>query len=241
MSNEWMDRLSDYIDGEMTPAERALVEARLAEDAELAATLESLRRVVTQARALDDAVPPRVQQMWQGVAKRIGVSAPEGAMPAIGPHRRRWWPTGRLSVSVPQLLAAGIALVLLSGGGAMLLRGPASPLDDAVVPEGVTPPGASGVATSFAVDAAFASVGATRLEHAVADLATVLEREREFLDPGTVRIVEENLAIIDQAIERSLRALAADPESEYLRVHLERAMRHKLTLLQSVTAISSAL
>ncbi len=114
----------------------------------------------------------------------------------------------------------------------MVLRGPASRLDEAVVPDGVTP---SGVETSFA------SVGAIRLEHAVADLTAVLEREREFLDPGTVRIVEENLAIIDQAIERSLRALSADPESEYLRVHLEQAMRHKLTLLQSVTAISSAL
>jgi hypothetical protein len=118
----------------------------------------------------------------------------------------------------------------------MVLRGPASQFDDeAVVLDGAVPSGVSGV------EASFASVGAIRLEHAVADLAAVLEREREFLDPGTIRIVEENLAIIDQAIERSLRALSADPESEFLRLHLEQAMRHKLTLLQNATAISSAL
>lgn len=236
MSSEWMDRLSDYIDGEMTPAERALVEARLAEDADLAAALEDLRRVMTQARALDDAVPRRVQQMWEGIAGRIGANVRDTTTPAVTtPPGRRWWAVGRLSVSVPQLLAAGIAVMVLSGGGVMLWRGPTSPLDDAPLVDGVTPQGTSGV------EASFASVGATRLEHAVTDLEAVLEREREFLDPGTVRIVEENLAIIDQAIERSLQALAADPESDYLQGHLEQAMRHKLTLLQSVTSISSAL
>ncbi len=235
MSDKWMDRLSDYIDGEMTPAERALVEARLAEDAESAAALESLRRVVMRARALDDKVPPQAQQMWEGIAKRIGVKTPETENAVTMLHARRWWSTGRLSLSVPQLLAAGIALVLLSGGGAMVLRGPASPLDGPIAGDGIT------AAEAPVVEASFVSVGAARLEQAVADLATVLEREREFLDPATVRIVEDNLAIIDQAIERSLRALAADPESEYLRMHLELAMRHKLTLLQGVTAISSAL
>ena len=117
----------------------------------------------------------------------------------------------------------------------MVLRGPASPLDGPIAGDGIT-------ATDVPVaEASFVSVGAIRLEQAVADLTTVLEREREILDPATVRIVEANLAIIDRAIERSLRALAADPESDYLRGHLERAMRHKLTLLQGVTAISSAL
>ena len=117
----------------------------------------------------------------------------------------------------------------------MLLRNPTSPLDGPIAADGVSLP------VARVAEASFASVGAMRLDQAVTDLVAVLEREREFLDPATLRGVEENLAIIDRAIERSLRALSADPESEFLQVHVEQSIRHKLTLLQSVTAISSAL
>ena len=63
MSDKWMDRLSDYLDGEMPPDERVLLEQHLAEDAECAAALESLRRVVKRAEALDDRQPAQVQRM----------------------------------------------------------------------------------------------------------------------------------------------------------------------------------
>ena len=91
------------------------------------------------------------------------------------------------------------------------------------------------------MQAGFGSVAITRFDEAVADLVQVLEEEREFLNPRTVRIVEENLAIIDRAIERSRQALMQDPESDYLRDHLEQTMRQKLTLLRRVMAISRAL
>ena len=234
--DKWVSRLSDYLDGEMSPAERGRLEAHAAEDEKFAATLESLRRVVHRARALDDSVPPQTQQMWVKIARRIGATPPTETAAGSVVGRLLPWRARRFSVSVPQLLAAGIALVLLSGAGSWLARGARSSGDE-LPTAGLDQAAAGGDSTQ----ATFASVGATRYDEAVADLVKVLEEERELLKPETIRIVEENIAIIDRAIERSRQALVQDPESDYLRRHLEQTMRQKLTLLQRVTTISSAL
>jgi anti-sigma factor RsiW len=229
MSDSWMDRLSDYLDDEMSPAERALLEQRLAEDDELAKTLEGLRRVKARARAVDDTVPLQAQQIWEGVAARIGATVPakpEGP-PVVGTIRP--WRSRRVPLSVPQLIAAGLALMLLSGGGVLVVQRL----------------GGAGEASIARTDvesvATFASVGATRYDQAVFDLVQVLEEQRELLDPETVETIEQNLAIIDHAIARSLEALRTAPESDYLRDHLEQTMRQKLTLLQHATAFPRSL
>jgi anti-sigma factor RsiW len=233
MTDKWMERLSDYLDDEMSPAERALMEERLGEDEELASTLEGLRRVKLRAQTVEDAPPPHAHEMWEGIARRIGAASSERG--AASPVRRIGaWRARRVRVSVPQLMAAGIALVLLSSGGAMLVQHWSSRDGGGGSPR---------VATSVTprADASFVSIGATRYDQAVADLVRVLDEQRELLDPETVAVIEQNLAIIDRAIERSLAALRTDPESDYLRSHLEQTMRQKLTLLQHATAIPSSL
>ena len=233
MTDKWIDKLSDYLDDEMSPAERALLEERLAEDQELAKTLEGLRRVKIHAQAADDQVPPHAQSIWDGIAQRIGATraSPREQRSIVGkitPLRSR-----RVPISVSQLIAASVALIVLSGGGALMIqrfgaadRGPL-PFEPAAVR-----------ATS---DVAFASIGATRYDQAVADLTRVLEEQRAFLDQETIDVLEENLAIIDRAIERSLEALQTAPQSDYLRSHLEQTMRQKMTLLQHATARPSSL
>ena len=57
MKDQWTDRLSEYLDGELGAAERAALEGHLATCAECGATLAELRRVVARARALDDRPP----------------------------------------------------------------------------------------------------------------------------------------------------------------------------------------
>jgi len=52
--------------------------------------------------------------------------------------------------------------------------------------------------------------------------------------------VEQNLAIIDRAIDQARRALAADPASPYLHQHLALQMKAKLELLRRTTALAAA-
>src|SRR5712691_12042701 len=120
MTDEWTDRLSEYLDGELTSPERTAFEAHLASCDACRTTLDELRRVVTNARALDDRPP--AADLWPAVAARIGLSARSKTRPVVR----------RFSFTVPQLAAASVALALLSGGGAWLFgrRGtvPTSPV-----------------------------------------------------------------------------------------------------------------
>ena len=109
MNDQWTDRLSEYLDDELDGAERLELESHLATCESCGATLAELRRVVGRAQALDDRAP--VRDLWPGIATRIGVSTDE-----LASRRAR----RRISFTVPQLVAASIALIAVSAGVARL-------------------------------------------------------------------------------------------------------------------------
>jgi len=76
-------------------------------------------------------------------------------------------------------------------------------------------------------------------DEAVADLQKTLESGRQALDAETIRVLEENLAAIDRAIDQSRRALAADPANIYLNTHLASARQKKIALLRRASALAS--
>jgi hypothetical protein len=77
-----------------------------------------------------------------------------------------------------------------------------------------------------------------RYDAAVAQLQAALVAGRGLLDTSTVRVLQENLAIIDRAIAQARAALAADPGNAYLNLHLAQTMRTKLELLRRAQAIA---
>src|SRR5690606_9301736 len=100
----------------------------------------------------------------------------------------------RLSLSLPQLAAAAIATMLLSGGGVWLaLSGGAAPGAPGPAVSGPAVPGSAGRSTMLAADP-----WVPGYQSAVSDLERVLVEGRDRLDPGTVRVLEENLLIIDR-------------------------------------------
>src|SRR5256886_17407770 len=109
MKDQWTDRLSEYLDDELAAPERTTLEAHLASCDGCRTTLDELRRVVTNARALDDRPP--AADLWPSVAARIGVSSRLKARPGVR----------RFSFSVPQLAAPSVVLALLSGSVAWLI------------------------------------------------------------------------------------------------------------------------
>lgn len=207
----WTDRLSDYADGELSPAEQAEVDAHLAACGECRAIAGELRRVAAQARSLADAPPDR--DLWQGIAARIGAASPGDR----GASRR-------FSFTLPQLIAASLALMVLSGGGVWLARLGGERTDFPAI-----------TADSRVMPASFAD---THYDDAIADLQQTLDAGRSKLDAQTVRVLEESLASIDRAIEQCRRALAEDPANAYLSDHLVAAKKKKLALLRRATAMA---
>jgi anti-sigma factor RsiW len=224
MNDQWTDRLSAYLDDELTAEQRRAFENHLASCQECATTLEELRQVVGRARTLSDRPPTR--DLWPGIATRIGVSAD-----ALAVRRSR----RRFTFTVPQLIAASLLLALASAGAAVVaLRSdsPGSAPPVAHAPNRVGP-------TTQAVS--WASKADSSTDRAVAQLrqALVAGRRDGRLDSLTVRTLEHSLAVIDSAIDEARRALAADPKSAYLNLHLADTMRRKLEFLREATRIAS--
>ena len=225
MSDPWTERLSEYLDGDLPPDQRETLAAHLQECSECAATLAELRRVAGRARALTDRDP--TVDLWPGIAARIGATTPSAGTPVVPLTRR----TGRQwSFTLPELAAAGIALMVLSGGAAMLMHPGAAPLAVAPAPTPAPP--------VVSVTASQRSRGG--YDDAVSDLERVLEQGRGRLDTATVRVIQRNLAAIDTAIAQAQRALATDSGNVYLNSHLAATRRHKLEVLRQAASLVSA-
>jgi hypothetical protein len=78
-----------------------------------------------------------------------------------------------------------------------------------------------------------------RSDAAIAELQDALQLNEGKLDTATVRIVRQNLAVIDRAIGQAQRALRHDPGNTYLNLHLANTMRQKIELLRRANALAA--
>jgi hypothetical protein len=242
MHEEWTDKLSDFLDGELPDDERYAIESHLAGCAPCAAVLADLKRVVARAQAAGrpgskDVRPPQAD-LWAGIAARIDDRSASKIV-AFEPRRR-------VSFTLPQLAAAAAILIAISGGLAwQTAERLAGRSTEASRPSQANASSATTVEPERAVpadDVQVATVGFAdpQYDAAVADLEKAVKQGRGRLDENTIAIVEHNLQIIDQAIEQARQALAADPANNYLSSHLFEARRRKLDLLRRAAALSES-
>jgi anti-sigma factor RsiW len=203
--------LGDYVDNALAPAERARVEAHLAECAECRELVAGLRSVVATAAALAPLDPPRAA--WSRIER--GIRA-EGA----GRRTPRWpW------------LAAAAALALATFGG-LKMAGVWSPAPPAMV---ATAP-AAGVDDAQAVAAELVQAE-QHYQNAITGLERIADSEKGSLDPQTASTLEKNLAVVDQAINESRAALKTQPGSEPAQQSLLDNFKTKISLLQDTVAL----
>ena len=227
IQDPWTDRLSEYVDGELPEWERHVLESHLESCAECSLIVSDLRRVVRRARTLKN--PSPATDLWPGIATRIGAGTSQAHdvvdISARRRARRRW------AFSLPQLAAAAIALMTVSGGTVWFLSGTAR---QSVV---LAPAPSSPAEGAPAVSVSMRPNASQSYAAAVADLERVLAEGRGKLDTTTVKIIEQNLAAIDRAIAEAQRALDADSGNLYLNTHLAETMRRKLDLLRQAAAL----
>jgi negative regulator of sigma E activity len=259
MHKEWTDRLSDYLDGELSADEHRAVESHLHACMQCTAVLNDLKRVVARAQAAGDAARPPKADLWAGIAERIDARrAPAAGAPAAlldnvtAFHGRA---SRRIAFTLPQLAAAAIVVAAVSGGlvwqvaqragrpeglrddrpASTATASPADPATSADVAQPFRAANADGT------DVRVETVGMADAQYdaAVADLEHALKTGRGRLDSSTIAIVEHNLQIIDQAINQAREALVGDPANTYLSSHLVEARRRKLDLLRRATALTT--
>lgn len=240
--------LQDFREGLLSPEVEGEVREHLAGCARCRGELEVLADLLEGMAELPREVQPS-RDLWPQIAWRIagernGLEA-AGAGEEVGresisgddagreagaarkhpraPRIGGW----RVDLAAWQLMAAGIVVALISGASVWaLLSDRGGEMGPAAVPPSWTAQPAGWQEAYGAYD------------EAVADLEAVLEQGRHVLDPETVRVLEENLATIDRAIEEAREALALDPGSPVVRRMLAESLRWKVDLLRhAVSAV----
>jgi anti-sigma factor RsiW len=205
--------LSDMLDEALDAPTRARADEHLAACDACFTRLQRMRRVVAHASALPQALPAPADE-WQRVRARLDT---RGRVASTGP----WW-TRRSA-----LLAAGLALVIVSSGVTALFVGGR---DEVAVRPAPVPAGA--VVTRLAA-----------LEHEYATVTRDLERElaarKHTLAPETIAAVERSLNTIDAAIAEAREALAHDPASETLARLLVAGHDQKVELLRHAARLAT--
>ena len=224
MTDIWTNRLSEYIDGELDSAEQAALETHLKTCGACYATVTELRQVVARAKSLEDTAPSK--DLWAGIKTQIS----EGAHVVPLAARRDRLVRRSFRLTVGQLLAASVALVLLSSGGVWL----GLHSRQTITPQ----PAFTSSNARPRVTTAATWTGQTDV--AISELQAALTQNEKRLDTATVRIVRQNLAIIDRAISDARSALQNDPSNSYLNLHLADTMRRKVELLRRVNDLVAA-
>jgi hypothetical protein len=75
-------------------------------------------------------------------------------------------------------------------------------------------------------------------EAAVTELVQLLDEAN--IDPAIRQAIDENLAVIDDAIRQTQRALEEDPDDVYLNTHLASTMQRKIDVLQDAARLARA-
>lgn len=219
ITDPWTDRLSERLDGSLTEEERGLLDAHLVTCAECRTVLDDLARVVTHARTLPEIAP--AEDLWPGIAARVASYAQDHRAPKIRVRTSSWG----ITMSWPQLVAAGLALMVLSGGGAWYLTKGARARTATVARQQPGPDAVNAAHDQYAAE--------------VEDLQKALEERRDQLDPETVKTIEANLKIIDLATTQARTALAADPKNPYLK-EVVSSQTEKVKLLRQATVYATA-
>ena len=226
MHNDIINQLSAYLDGELSPSERARVDDHVSTCAPCRTVLDDLKAIVVTAPYYEGEAPKR--DLWAGI--KAGISA-EKEIPLAG---RRSAVDGR-RYSLAQLVAAAVILAALVGGGVYTaVRPSTADSRPSTVAQNPSPEPA-------AVNVVSSSARAGEVyDAAIGDLERVLAEGKAELDPKTLRVIEDNLRIIDRAISEARSAIAADPANAYLRSQVAANMRRKLGILRQATDVIRA-
>lgn len=211
------ERLNDYVDDLLCREERAEIERHLTACEDCRAEVARLRNLVTDINALPVGIAPE-RDLLAGINARIDAQAP-AAVPVRWRSVRHW--------------SAAAAAVLMLGGAVAIgyVLGVQERAAVATAPEQQDASPAASARTVAAVDAQYAD--------AAADLERLLAQNRATLRPETVRIIEESLGVIDQALEEARAALRDDPGNPMLEQILRANHEQKLDLLRRAAQVGA--
>lgn len=212
--------LQRLVDRELSPTEAARVRAHIDRCPSCRARTIEVEETISRVRSLLPAIEP-VDDLWPGIAARLHPREPAVERPPRSTDRFAM----RHRDTLRALAWVTAAAATLTIGFALGMILPRTPDPVALGRVAVEPPAVIPVEDDEVWTAE------------VADLRATLAGMRNDLQPETIEAIEENLRIIDAAIDDARAALAADPASDFL---VRRITVYKQTKLDVLRAATSA-
>jgi len=200
--------LEDFADGELTSEARETVTRHLDGCVTCHEEVQKLLTLAADARSALGSVEP-ARDLWPGITAHIGASRRFGSEP---PRRSAWW------------LAAAALLGVALGVALMLPRQQAETV--AARPR----------VAAESLDVTLAGWEEEVRQHRTALLAS-LDGQRDRLPAESIRAVEENLHLIDDAIREIRDALERDPDNPQLNFLLADAYQQEVQLLKRLSNV----
>jgi hypothetical protein len=223
--HEFELELGDYVDGTLSSERVKAVEAHVDGCALCRATVADFTAIRGAARTLEPQMP--AAHVWTHIAAAVEQEQRHARVDADR-DGRPWWQLATGALAWRPLAAAAVMLVLLTGGTWLAWR------DAARIPVGSIATNGSSGAPAIDPEVQLAE---QHYSTAIGDLEKVTQTEAGSLDPETVKVVQANLEVIDQAIGQSREALKSEPANPVAQESLFDALRSKVQLLQDTVAL----
>ena len=260
------DALADYLEGDASDGVRSAVEAHATSCTACQQLLADLTSIRTEAEELPLLAPSR--DLWSGIAERIDARViPMEARTIRDLPRRRLWLRPAVAAAALVVVTAGTTYAVMRaqfGGSAVQ---PVAIASIKSTPTPVVADDANGQFNSTATESpdtvasvkqtlastTTTSAPAARLVSAkpamdaadpvfaseITKLRRIVRERRSQLDPKTVAVLEQSIAVIDSAIAQSRAALAKDPASGFLATQLNHSLEKKVELLRTAALLPS--
>lgn len=215
LCRRFLPSIEERVEGSLDEERERELDRHLEECANCRVALHGALQLKRATDGLRRQVEPS-RDLWPGIAARVAEPRPH---PISAIFRR---PQARFAWGA--LAAAALALTL---GLTFSSRTPQ-----------VTPSPAS-IEASEARLAANAEISRSQdgVMLARQDLLEAIERQKEHLAPETVRVLEENMRIIDQAIGQIRSALDEDPQNSSLNMLLAAQYQREVELLKQISGV----
>jgi anti-sigma factor RsiW len=210
MTEHIIEQLDDYVDGVLSTAEAEQVKAHIAACAECARAERKLRNLLQSAAALPQSIEPPAE-VWANVQARTT------ARPA---RAAALW-----SLRYPLAAAAVVLIIASSTVTALLLKRQT--------------PATATASTSNAVSLVALEAADREYARIAQELERSLNNRAGEIDPATIKVVRENLVIIDRAIAEARAALEKSPGNTELSRIISTSYRRKIGMLERTLRLSA--
>ena len=253
--------LADYLEGDASHSVRSACEAHATSCAACGQILADLNVMRADAAALAPLTPSR--DLWSGIAERIDTRVVPLEVSRVTrglPGHRAWRRPAaaaalialtagvthyltRASLTSPASSASGMAAIPVAPkqvAAAVSAPDSSATIVSTATGNPVAPRVARGTAPSngrlVSADPTL-SAAEPVFTSEISELRKIVRDRRAQLDPRTVAVLEQSIAIIDSAIAQSRAALVKDPASGFLASQLNRSLEKKVELLRTAALL----